>query len=218
MHPSRMCEPFADVCTGQMSRGTDQGETMSARQRSLREARHMDKAAYVGGDERFYELSYNQYRPSEDFRSIVEAEIEAAGMAWTIHRIGVWSHLATHGDPVAGNLPPQGWKIHVSATQENCQRVLRIVTRMALAERVKFKFANDMNTMRMMSSKRWPRGGSGKFITLYPLDLAVFTRFIEQLHGGAEGRRWLVHPVRSTLQGLPLPVLPLWRHAPGVPA
>ena len=48
MHPSRMCEAFADVCTGQMSRGTDQGETMSARQRSLREARHMDKAAYVG--------------------------------------------------------------------------------------------------------------------------------------------------------------------------
>lgn len=183
MHPSRICEAFADVCTGQTSRGTDQGETMSARQRSLREARHMDKAAYVGGDERFYELSYNQYRPSEDFRSIVEAEIEAAGRAWTIHRIGVWSHLATHGDPVAGNLPPQGWKIHVSATQENCQRLLRTVTRMALAERVKFKFANDMNTMRMMSSKRWPRGGSGKFITLYPLDLAVFTRFIEQLHG-----------------------------------
>ncbi len=155
---------------------------MSSRQRSLRDSRHVDKSPYLGSDERFYELSYSRYTPRDDLHSIVAQAIDAAGLAWRIQRIGVWSHLVTQGDSAAGDLPPQGWKIHLSATAANCRRILEIVAHMALKERVKFKFANDIDTMRMMSSKRWARGGSGKFITLYPVDRARFETFIEQLY------------------------------------
>lgn len=155
---------------------------MSSRQRSLRDSRHVEKSPYLGSDERFYELSYSRYTPRDDLHSIVAEAIETAGLAWRIQRSGVWSHLITDGNPAVGDLPPQGWKIHLSATEANCRQILQTVARIALQERVKFKFANDIDTMRMMSSKRWPRGGSGKFITLYPLDRARFEVFIEKLY------------------------------------
>jgi len=82
-------------------------------------------------------------------------------------------------DGVAAKLPHQGWKIHVSANEANCRDILVKVAALAFEHGIQFKFANDVNTLKMMASKRWPRGGSGKFITLYPPTDEKFRQFIE---------------------------------------
>ncbi len=149
--------------------------------RSLRDARHVDKTFYIGIDDLFYEAVDVHYRPSDEFSSIVNAMLEARGKGWTIFRQGVWSHVS----PPTGNdrnLPAQGWKIHVSATGANCIEILTKVANLALDHDIRFKFANDTNTLKMMTSKRWARGGSGKFITIYPRTDEIFHSFIELLH------------------------------------
>lgn len=159
---------------------------MSTRQRSLREARHVDKSGYLGSDERFYEQSYDAYVPSDELADIVRDALQVAASAWQIKRVGVWSHVVAGADPDGPQLPVQGWKIHLSATESNCRKILGVVAGLALEHRLLFKFANDINTMRLMTSKRWPRGGSGKFITVYPVDTVQFRQFIDVLHDALE--------------------------------
>ncbi|WP_421567817.1 class III lanthionine synthetase LanKC [Stenotrophomonas sp. PD6] len=149
---------------------------------TLRELRHVDKINYIGVDERFYEPNYDHYKPSEEFSSIVTPLLLAHGQNWGILRSGVWSHVMPIGDSAASPLPVQGWKIHLSAIEENCRDILKIVSGMLLQRDVQFKFANDCRTMRMMTSKRWPRGGSGKFITVYPHTEDEFIAVIELLY------------------------------------
>jgi tRNA A-37 threonylcarbamoyl transferase component Bud32 len=145
---------------------------------SLREERHVNKVFYLGSNELFYEPNYAHYRPSDDLINLVDSMIEARGGIWKTRRVDVWTHVVPAG-PNAAQLPLQGWKIHVSAHGGNCHAILAKVAALAFEHGVQFKFANDVNTLRMMTSKRWPRGGSGKFITLYPMTDEAFKEFIE---------------------------------------
>lgn len=148
---------------------------------SLRDARHVDKMFYIGIDDLFYEPVEVHYNPSTEFSSVVNAMLSERGKHWEIWRSGVWSHVR----PAKGGgskLPTQGWKIHVSATDESCHELLRKVVPILLDHDVQFKFANDLNTLKMMTSKRWSRGGSGKFITVYPTTDEMFHFIIERLH------------------------------------
>lgn len=149
---------------------------------SLREARHIDKFNFIGSDDQFYEPSYDHYRPTEELVNIVRPLLETECKTWGVRRVGVWSHVLPLNDPIAKPLPAQGWKIHVSATEKNCRDVLRDVAKHLLHRHTQFKFANDVMTMKMMTSKRWPRGGSGKFITIYPFDQTNFSQLIESLY------------------------------------
>lgn len=45
-----------------------------------------------------------------------------------------------------------------------------------------FKFAVDLSVLFLLNSKNWPRGGSGKFITIYPPDNRRFLELIDQIH------------------------------------
>jgi len=148
---------------------------------SLREARHFDKMFYIEVDDLFYEPVNIHYNPSSELSSLVTALIDERGKSWKIWRSGVWSHV---GPPtqIEADLPAQGWKIHVSATAKNCHEILKKVAALTLDHDIRFKFANDTNTLKMMTSKRWPRGGSGKFITIYPCNDKVFYYFIERLY------------------------------------
>lgn len=143
--------------------------------RSFREARHIDKVFFLGADERFYEPNYAHYRPSDELYSLVQSRLASQERAWDMQRIDVWTHVI----PVADQLPAQGWKIHVSATAANCSAILVKIAALALESNVQFKFANDTETLKLMTSKRWTRGGSGKFITLYPATDDKFHQFME---------------------------------------
>lgn len=155
---------------------------MSSRKPTLRELRHVDKVNFISSDERFYEPNYEHYRPSDELVSIVDPLLVAHGQGWSIRRIGVWSHVLLLARSGSRSLPAQGWKIHLSAIEENCKQILQRVAELLLQRDVEFKFANDCRTMRMMTSKRWPRGGSGKFITVYPHTETEFKELIELMY------------------------------------
>jgi len=149
------------------------------RAKFLRDARHVDKFMFTLMDELFYEPLETHYRPFLEYKAIVSGLLEELANGWTITREGLW--FVVH--PIKNfQLPLQGWKVHVSATAGNAPSILDRAARIALKNDVPFKFALDRNVLLTMSSKRWARGGSGKFITMYPANLASFKQLLEQLY------------------------------------
>lgn len=86
-----------------------------------------------------------------------------------------------HCQPATANLPPQGWKIHISAAIAEAKAILRTAAPILVAHDVPFKFAADGHLLRLMNSKRWPRAGAGKFITAYPASESQFLALMEEL-------------------------------------
>ncbi|HEU5355919.1 MAG TPA: class III lanthionine synthetase LanKC [Actinocrinis sp.] len=87
-------------------------------------------------------------------------------------------------------LPVQGWKIHVSATPQNAERVLEKVCGYCFERRIAFKFLRGPAALLMQNSKYAPRGASGKLLTLYPLDEVELERTLTELDaivGGEPG-------------------------------
>ncbi|QHF97875.1 hypothetical protein DEH18_33075 [Streptomyces sp. NHF165] len=89
--------------------------------------------------------------------------------------------------PPGVRLPGQGWKIHVSATPESAERVLGTTVKYCTAEGLTFKFLRSPRALLRRNSKYGERSGSGKFITLYPLDEAQFARVLDELGGLLDG-------------------------------
>ena len=129
-----------------------------------------------------YHEKFDAYSPqSRDFCDLVSPILPAG---WTLQRQGLWFHC---GSP-QNTLPQQGWKIHVSATPANARDVLERVSSVLLGRAdTDFKFALDMSTLFLLNSKNWMRGGSGKFITIYPQDNPHFLDLLDQLHRATEG-------------------------------
>lgn len=146
---------------------------------SFREARHVDKQFYITAESIFYEPVDDVYEPSNELLDGIAEIVGGATEEWGTWRRGVWTHVAS----LSGHsLPECGWKIHLSATPDNCAYILELVSRLCIARRYCFKFANDTATLRMMSSKRWSRGGSGKFITIYPESESRFISLIKDVY------------------------------------
>ncbi|MGC4806864.1 class III lanthionine synthetase LanKC [Micromonospora sp. DT233] len=74
--------------------------------------------------------------------------------------------------PAGDSLPQQGWKIHVSATLDNAERVLDAVWEYCVPRGLPFKFLRGPRTLLMRNSKYASRSASGKFVTIYPHDEA----------------------------------------------
>ncbi|HEX7288903.1 MAG TPA: class III lanthionine synthetase LanKC [Candidatus Angelobacter sp.] len=127
-------------------------------------------------DKDYYE-SFDSYVPrGADFHEPVRAMLPPG---WRIQRRGIWFHC---GNP-DNVLPLQGWKIHVSATPDNANEVLSRVSSILFRRKdTDFKFALDASLLFLLNSKNWSRGGSGKFITIYPADNRNFVELIEEIH------------------------------------
>jgi class III lanthionine synthetase len=78
-------------------------------------------------------------------------------------------------------LPPQGWKIHVSACRDNADKVLEAVWDYCLPRKISFKFLRGPVALLMRNAKYASRGGSGKLVTIYPLDDAHCERILAEL-------------------------------------
>ena len=145
----------------------------------LRDARHSDKFMYSLMDEMFYEPLETRYRPRDEYKAPVAELLQELAHDWVITRDGFWYNV----HPTSGSsIPAQGWKVHVSAAIHNAVSILKRAARIALTRRISFKFALDKNVVAAMSSKRWNRGGSGKFITMYPSDFDEFKELLEALY------------------------------------
>ncbi|WP_458683778.1 class III lanthionine synthetase LanKC [Prescottella equi] len=83
---------------------------------------------------------------------------------WRIEESNGWRYIHPTGAP----LPAQGWKIHCSATLDNAQDILTIVAAYCRSHRISFKYLPTSAEMMRSNMKYAHRGGSGKFITIYP--------------------------------------------------
>ncbi len=83
--------------------------------------------------------------------------------------------------PVELDVPTQGWKIHLSATLDNADRILDAVFDYCVPRGIEFKFLRSRPALWLRSSKYAPRGYSGKLVTVYPHDEAACERILSEL-------------------------------------
>ncbi len=96
---------------------------------------------------------------------------------WARGELNEWIYLR----PAITDLPNQGWKVHVSATVDNAQDVLDVVTRYCTEHAVPFKFLASRRVLMARNSKYAERGGSGKFVTIYPTENVVLEQILQEL-------------------------------------
>jgi serine/threonine protein kinase len=124
-----------------------------------------------------YHETFDAYVPRKtDFYSLAASMLPPE---WQIQRNGIWFHCGSRQNVT----PLQGWKIHISATPANAGEVFsRVIAILFRRADTNFKFALDMSVLFLLNSKNWPRGGSGKFITIYPRDNYQFLELIEEIY------------------------------------
>ncbi|MBD0706874.1 MULTISPECIES: class III lanthionine synthetase LanKC [unclassified Streptomyces] len=104
---------------------------------------------------------------------------------WTRHADSEW--VVFH--PPVLRLPEQGWKIHVSATPENAERIIEVVRGYCLPREVSFKFIRSESVLIRRNSKYGDRGSSGKFVTVYPRDEQHLAEILDELGALLEGEQ-----------------------------
>lgn len=142
-------------------------------------------AAYAAAHPLFYDAAHHA-RASLVAQPGVEDYATALGSVppgWEEARRGDWRSLA----PAGLRIPPQGWKIHVSASLEAAPRVLARTARFCFARRVPFKFVPTPTLLLLRNGKYADRAGSGKFLTLYPPDPADFEPLCQDLAAELDG-------------------------------
>jgi len=105
---------------------------------------------------------------------------------WEHQPSDTWMYYA----PVTHSLPAQGWKVHVSSSLDNAERVLAAVWDYCVPQRIPFKFLRSNPVMVMFNSKAAFRGSSGKLVTIYPENESRLESVVKELNGllsGIEG-------------------------------
>lgn len=123
-------------------------------------------AAYCQADRRFYDAPHRALQPAgaDEDHTFYAAVRGSAPQGWTRSRRGDWLSYSPDGL----RLPPQGWKLHVSAALDNAESVLERVVAHCLAHRLAFKCVPAPGLLALRNAKYADRAGSGKFITVYP--------------------------------------------------
>lgn len=103
---------------------------------------------------------------------------------WLMRRWGAWESWT----PREWIPRVQGWKIHVSAIPDEAEQTLARATRVCVARQVAFKFLHDPASLIDTNGKQHDRGGSGKFITIYPDDDAQLESLLAELEHALAGR------------------------------
>ncbi|CAL2059837.1 MULTISPECIES: class III lanthionine synthetase LanKC [Streptomyces] len=123
-------------------------------------------------------------RPAADAQERFGLTGRPAPEGWTLSHDDVWSHFAPEGH----ELPEQGWKVHVSVVPREAAEVIEIAAAYCFERRIAFKVLLGPAAHRRLNSKYAPRGGSGKLITVYPLDDTELKGVLDELSVLLEGR------------------------------
>lgn len=91
--------------------------------------------------------------------------------------------------PEGSDVPPQGWKVHVSACLDNAEDVLAVVFDYCMARRIPFKFVRSLQCLLLRNAKYADRGASGKFVTIYPSDEAQLETILTELGAALDGQQ-----------------------------
>jgi predicted Ser/Thr protein kinase len=89
--------------------------------------------------------------------------------------------------PVGVELPEQGWKVHVAATLDNAEHVLRAVDSYCARAELTYKCLRSRADLLDANSKEANRASSGKFVAIYPPDEAALRHCLEELGETLEG-------------------------------
>jgi tRNA A-37 threonylcarbamoyl transferase component Bud32 len=138
----------------------------------------------------FYDSPYRGHTLAEGFgRALTEGfpvSRQPLPAGWRRERLGDWLINIPPGTPI----PPQGWKIHVSACLDNVDEILTTVWQYCVPGEISFKFLSSRLAVFMRNAKYASRGASGKAVTIYPPDEASCERILRELDevlGGAPG-------------------------------
>lgn len=153
---------------------------------------------YCQGDPYFYDLP----------RTLDETPFDVGELppGWSTSTTPGWCHVA----PPLLRLPVQGWKIHISTTPSHAEKGLHLAAQVCFAQSLAFKFNATRHDLLSRDAKYAARGGSGKFITVYPPDAAALERAVYSLAevtAGLEGPyvlsdlRWGEGPVHVRYGG-----------------
>ncbi|GHC43168.1 class III lanthionine synthetase LanKC [Streptomyces flavofungini] len=153
--------------------------------------------AYAIADATWYE-PLERCKDSDSLFALGAAE---PPRGWRREDHGVWRFLAPDG---GGELPEQGWKIHVSATPDGAAETIETAWEVCRRLALPWKFLRSRHIVTMMNSKYANRATSGKAITVYPRTAEELHTALEELDtalGGGPGpyvlsdRRWNKGPV-----------------------
>ncbi|WP_406457176.1 class III lanthionine synthetase LanKC [Streptomyces sp. NBC_01622] len=128
---------------------------------------------YCQQDDRWFE-PVGRHTPGAGHLSLYRALMPDT---WTLRRRGLW-FIA---EPPGSRLPGQGWKLHVSARAGDGAAALRAALPVLRDRDAHFKFLVDPWSLALTNGKLWPRGSSGKFITVYPADNEEFLAVAREL-------------------------------------
>ncbi|MFE6617895.1 class III lanthionine synthetase LanKC [Streptomyces sp. NPDC057740] len=146
---------------------------------------------YALADPHFYETPDRLSADGRGTARLYETARREVPDGWKAARIGDWLTLTPAGpDGTPSPGPAQGWKIHVSATLANAERIARIVWDYCVPRGVPFKFVPGPQLLHLRNAKYAGRDASGKFVTVYPADeeqLHLVLRELGRLLEGFEG-------------------------------
>jgi hypothetical protein len=135
----------------------------------------MDDASFytVGHPEYFETLRQVPIQPvySDLLRSVLPSQ-------WEIVRSDIWLQVRSN----TSTLPAEGFKIHLSSSLPLALTMIQRFVPVCASADVQFKIVADPMFHGFINSKRYPRGGSGKFATIYPPDHDNFLKLLAALH------------------------------------
>lgn len=157
--------------TGTTALSSHQKDRIGARAMELTIDRRQNRDLfwYLVQDPEFFEdLSGSG---SRDFIQIIERLVPPH---WRLQPAQMWFHVF----PPEGKLPLQGFKIHLAATSATATELLLRVVPVCTANNAAFKIMADPLILEVATCKNYSRGGSGKFITVYPRDEQHFVSLV----------------------------------------
>jgi len=134
---------------------------------------------YTFGNRDYYETP----RHVPISREYFDAVRDQLPVNWKLERFDVW--LAA--TPPEAQLPIQGFKIHLSCAAGGGVEMLRRIVPVCVNSGVAFKVVADPALHRFMNSKRYHRGGSGKFAAIYPPTKQTFLDLLDRLERATRG-------------------------------
>ncbi|MGH8907357.1 MAG: class IV lanthionine synthetase LanL [Egibacteraceae bacterium] len=121
---------------------------------------------------------------NSEMADMVRAGLEREGAGdWRVRFDGMWCGV----HPPAHRMREQGWKLHVSATRYSATAVLERTLGVLVRHGCAFKVARSLELVTLLNSRQYPRGGSGKFMTVYPDSDEQFCRLAEELDAATAG-------------------------------
>ena len=134
-----------------------------------------------------FSVSDGIFYDSPDRMNDLDSRFDASGRpapeGWQKKMIGLWVRLF----PPDAGLPDQGWKLHVSATPRDAERVVDTVWSYCHQASLPFKFLRSRAATLLLNGKYANRSSSGKLVTIYLRDEEALHTTLRGLGPALEG-------------------------------